>query len=175
MLLNEGNERMNRWTDRWRNSPSCGSYLASPAVNHSRLGADLLPTAASQFQNFFPWQSVCLLIFLIALLPFLIRCATGMTHHSVCLFPPDCYGGSGCVFKYINWVFPSLCDFSILYLVPQAFSPTLPSYVEETVPILPEATTISFVPWEGLRSSQCLQQPVQGIPLDEVHKHLGLC
>lgn len=79
--------------DRWRNSPSCGSYLASPAVNHSRVGADLLPTAASQFQNFFPWQSVCLLIFPISLLPFLIWCATGMTHHNVLSFRLTAMGG----------------------------------------------------------------------------------
>lgn len=58
---------MNEWTGRWLDSHLA---IPTPIVNHSRLGANVLPTETSQLWHFLPGQSLCLLSFPTFLLPF---------------------------------------------------------------------------------------------------------
>lgn len=163
LIIVEWNE-MNEWRGRWLDSHL---GISTPVVNHSRLGANVLPTETSQLWHFLPGQSLCLLSFPTSLLPFsffllfLIWCVTGMTHYCFSLWPiamgkrmcfqihelsvqllwflsPSPSTSSCCFFSYLCFVFWRHC------------------------PYLLEATTI-FVHWEGLKRFQCPQPASAGV------------
>ena len=157
---------MNEWTGRWLDSHLA---IPTPIVNHSRLGANVLPTETSQLWHFLPGQSLCLLSFPTFLLPFsffllfLIWCVTGMTHY--CLWPIA-------MGKWICFQIRELSVQLLWFLSPSpspsscCFSPTFVSCFEDTVPtfLRPPLSLSTGRDWSAFSVHS---QPVQGFSIKQ--------
>lgn len=156
---------MNEWTDRWLNPHLAISawflqLWITPDREHMCCPHRLLNPGISFLHKVCVYSFFQYPFFRFLLLSLLLKFGVSLVWLITFLFVPGYYGWMH-ILKYINWVFLSLSDFSILHIVSQAaFSPALASYFA----LHPQRECHTFsVPWGRRRLSWCLQPASAGV------------